>query len=223
MNDALKIAIVGDFNFAYSSHHATNKALQHVETFLEQPLNYYWINSREISSNSEEELQAYDGFFIAPGPYRHPIYLSNFINRLIRSGKPALLTGEAFKVLIDYFIATFSLDVSNTSLVSDNLIKENQFEKVTLTPLKEPFISLYENFRNIELTSSRFIIIDTVFEVMKEHHYIVAAKNENDEAEVIFNEEHPFWVATMHCPQISSQHDMPHPVITTFVKTIIEA
>ena len=222
MSNPLKIAIVGDFNFAYSSHHATNKALQHVEDFLEITLNYYWINSKEISSASDEELQDYDGFFIAPGPYAQPFYLSSFLRKLIRSGKPALLTGESFKILVQYFIDTYKLDVISARLISENLVQENQFEKVTLIPKAEPFISFYKNFRNIELTSSRYIVIDAVLDVMKENGFIIAAVNQKDEVEIIYKKDHPFFVATMHCPQISSQQDLPHPLITNFVKTIIE-
>ena len=222
MSASLKIAIVGDFNFAYSSHHATNKALQHVEDFLELKLNYYWINSKEISNYPEEELQSYDGFFIAPGPYAQPFYLSNFLGKLLRSGKPALLTGESFRVLVQYFIDTYKLDVISAKLISDNLVQENQFEQVTLTPKSEPFISFYKNFRNIELTSSRYIVIDAVLDVMEENGFVIAAVNQKEEVEIIYKKEHPFFVSTMHCPQISSQHDMPHPLITNFVKTVQE-
>ncbi len=31
---SLKIAIIGDFNFAFNTHHATNMALNHAENFL---------------------------------------------------------------------------------------------------------------------------------------------------------------------------------------------
>jgi CTP synthase (UTP-ammonia lyase) len=47
MEEVLRIAIIGDYNFAYNSHNATNQALQHVEAVLDQPLNFYWLNEKE--------------------------------------------------------------------------------------------------------------------------------------------------------------------------------
>jgi len=35
MSEALKIAIIGDYNFTYNSHHATNLSLDHAAEFLE--------------------------------------------------------------------------------------------------------------------------------------------------------------------------------------------
>ena len=47
MSEALKIAIIGDYNFTYNSHHATNLSLDHAAEFLEIELNYYWIKVNE--------------------------------------------------------------------------------------------------------------------------------------------------------------------------------
>ena len=43
MSDTLKIAIIGDYNFTYNAHHATNLSLDHSADFLELEPNYYWI------------------------------------------------------------------------------------------------------------------------------------------------------------------------------------
>jgi len=43
MSEALKIAIIGDYNFTFNAHHATNLSLDHSSEFLEVELNYYWI------------------------------------------------------------------------------------------------------------------------------------------------------------------------------------
>ena len=47
MSEVLKIAIIGDYNFTYNAHHATNLSLDHASDFLETEVNYYWIKINE--------------------------------------------------------------------------------------------------------------------------------------------------------------------------------
>jgi CTP synthase (UTP-ammonia lyase) len=47
MSDGLKIAIIGDYNFTYNSHQATNLALDHASDFLELGVDYYWIKTTD--------------------------------------------------------------------------------------------------------------------------------------------------------------------------------
>ena len=51
MSDSLKIAIIGDYNFTYNSHHATNLSLDHSLELLEVETNYYWIKVNEAVKN----------------------------------------------------------------------------------------------------------------------------------------------------------------------------
>ena len=54
---AIKIAIIGDFNFAYNAHHATNLSLDHSSNFLEEEINYYWIRPSELLSFKKNSLE----------------------------------------------------------------------------------------------------------------------------------------------------------------------
>ena len=62
MGQSIKIAIVGDYNFTYNSHHATNLAIDHSAHFLEIEASYYWIKLNEfdlmciVSSHSEMQI-----------------------------------------------------------------------------------------------------------------------------------------------------------------------
>jgi len=70
----LKIGIIGDFNFSFNTHHATNLALDHAGLFLEVELSYYWIKINEILSMKSTQLSNYDGFWLAPGPFFKSIF-----------------------------------------------------------------------------------------------------------------------------------------------------
>ena len=74
MSEVLKIAIIGDYNFTFNAHHATNLSLDHSSEFLEVELNYYWIKISEALKHKEGYFQQYDGIWVAPGPIENPFY-----------------------------------------------------------------------------------------------------------------------------------------------------
>ena len=100
MDDVLRIAIIGDFNFAYNSHNATNQALQHVESVLDQNLNFYWLNEKECCEQKIDFSENYDGVIIAPGPYRQPFYFNSIISHLLENSLPVLGTGDCLNYLL---------------------------------------------------------------------------------------------------------------------------
>ena len=77
MSQTIKIAIIGDYNFTYNSHHATNLALDHASYFLDVEISYYWIKLNEASQLSVSQLKEYDGIWISPGPYKNDFFLGN--------------------------------------------------------------------------------------------------------------------------------------------------
>jgi len=83
MSEALKIAIIGDYNFTYNSHHATNLSLDHAAEFLEIELNYYWIKVNEALQQKKPFFEQYDGIWVAPGPYLNPFFLSGIFKQLL--------------------------------------------------------------------------------------------------------------------------------------------
>ena len=68
MSDALKIAIIGDYNFTFNAHHATNLSLDHSSEFLEFEVNYYWIKISEALKHKDVYFDKFDGIWVAPGP-----------------------------------------------------------------------------------------------------------------------------------------------------------
>ncbi len=62
MEKTIRIAVLGNYNFAYHSHNATNKAIQHCEKILNQPINFYWLNEAEFCEYSTKEIiESFDG------------------------------------------------------------------------------------------------------------------------------------------------------------------
>ena len=78
MSQSLKIAIIGDYNFTYNSHQATNLAIDHSARFLDIDINYYWIKVSEAINYKIQGFEQFDGILIGPGPHTN-IFLRSHI------------------------------------------------------------------------------------------------------------------------------------------------
>jgi CTP synthase (UTP-ammonia lyase) len=218
MSDALKIAIIGDYNFTFNAHHATNLSLDHSSEFLEYEVNYYWIKISEALKHKEVYFDKFDGIWVAPGPIENAFFLNGVFKKITNKKIPILITGEGFKVFLEYLITQNKLVPNQGKLISENLVSGNSFERITIEPKSEAFKKLYENFNTVELTSSRFSLYPQLVEQLESGLVDIEAVNHFNEPEVISLRKHEFFLSCAFCPQISSTRDLPHPIIYTFLK-----
>lgn len=219
MDEVIRIAIIGDYNFAYNSHNATNQALQHVEEVLDQPINFYWLNEKECCEQNENFYENYDGVIIAPGPYRQPFYFNSIIAKLLDKNVPVLGTGDCFKLLIETYFSKKGYDIGREKIISENLIDGNHFTSVSLEKLTDEFEKIYLNKGNVEYSSSRFSILPQYSDFLTED-FEIGARNQYFDPEILKSKKHDFFLFTMYCPQVLSTSDMPHPIFTYFVKSV---
>lgn len=218
MSQSLKIAIIGDYNFTYNSHQATNLAIDHSGRFLEVDISYYWIKINEAAAFKAPSYEQYDGIWIAPGPFNNLFFLHGILKVISQLNRPTLLTGESFKSFIEVLINNYQLNPNNEKLISDNLVDGNSFEKVQVIPHSGNFIQLYSNHSTTELTSSRYSMYPQLIEHLVHEFIDIEAYNQFEDPEIISLKNHPFFVACGYCPQISSTREIPHPLIYTFIK-----
>lgn len=219
MDGILRIAILGDYNFAYHSHNATNQALQHAQQVLDQDINYYWLNERECSEEIDNFHTSFDGIIIAPGPYQHPFFFQSIISKLIQQDIPVLGTGDCFKTLVQTYFENKGFDLKSEKIISDNLVTGNQFTSVTLDRFSAEFGKIYLNRGVTEYSSSRYSILPHYSELLTED-FEIGARNQYFDPEILKLKTHNFFVFTMFCPQIVSSKDIPHPIFTYFVKSV---
>ena len=218
MSDALKIAIIGDYNFTFNAHHATNLSLDHSAEFLEFEVNYYWIKISEALKHKDIYFDKFDGIWVAPGPIENAFFLNGVFKKIVNKKIPILITGEGFKVFLEYLITQNKLIPNQGKLISENLVSGNSFERITIEPKSKVFKKLYENFNTVELTSSRFSLYPQLVDQLESGLVDVEAVNHFNDPEVISLRKHEFFLSCAFCPQISSTRDLPHPIIYTFLK-----
>lgn len=219
MSETLRIAIIGDYNFAYHSHNATNQALQHAEEVLEIRINYYWLNERECCEENSNFYTEYDGIIIAPGPYRQPFYFKSIIATLLEKKIPVFGTGDCFKILVETYFQQKGVTSGTDKIISENLIDGNYFTGITLEKLSKDFHKIYANKGTTEYSSSRFSLLPQYSELLSES-FEIGARNQYFDPEILKSIRHPFFVFTMFCPQITSTKDIPHPLFIYFVKNV---
>lgn len=217
MADRLKIAIIGDFNFTYNSHHATNLAIEHSKSLLDIEVNTYWLRIHEAANMKQSQFGIYDGLFVAPGPFENIFFLSGVLDAAIQSGVPLLITGDAYKVFIEILVAHNNLNTNNEKLISDNLSPADSFERIEVIPFSKELHKLYNGIPRVELSSSRFSLYPQLLNYLKNDVLDIEGLNQFDDPEIVSLKNHAFCVASMSLPQICSTREMPHPLISSFL------
>lgn len=218
---SLKIVIIGDYNFTYNTHHATNLALDHSGDFLEIEINYYWLKLQEASQLKNFQFQEYDGIWISPGPFKNAFLLIGTIDLIMKQNLPTFITGEGFKSFMEVLINRNNMNAHGEKLISENLVEGERFERLEIYPHSSSLIKLYENRSPIELTSSRYSLYPQLISQLIDTQIDIEAYNQFEEPEIISLKGHAFFLACGFCPQISSTRDIPHPLVYTFIKACL--
>lgn len=218
MNRPVKIAVVGDFNFSFNTHHATNLALDHASRFLEIEINYYWIKLNEATLFKANVWNEYDGVWIAPGPYKNEFFLKGILDQLIQLETNVLVCGDGFKSLVELLIAKNNLNPYNEKLISDNLIEGEHFEKVEIHPHSKEISQLYQNHTTIELSATRYSIYPQLVEALKNEFIDIEAFNSFEDVEIFSLKNKKFFLTSGFVPQVTSTRELPHPLVYTFIK-----
>ena len=178
----------------------------------------YESKVHELAKHKELYFEKFDGIWIAPGPIENAFFLNGIFKKIATKNIPVLITGEGFKIFLEYLITQNQLVPNKDKLISENLVSGNSFERITLEPKSKTFKKLYENFNPVELTSSRFSLYPQLIDQLESGLIDVEAVNDFNDPEVISLRQHDFFVSCAFCPQISSTRDVPHPIIYTFLK-----
>ncbi|RFC55614.1 CTP synthase [Brumimicrobium aurantiacum] len=217
MTESIKIVIIGDFNFTFNAHHATNLAVEHSAELLGLSVNYYWMRTHEASKLKPNKFTQFDGVIVAPGPYDNAFFIEEILKSVLASQIALLVTGESFRSFLNLIIKMYHLNPDQEKVLSENLVVQNSFEKVEVTPISEALKGLYQNQSRAELTNARFSIYPHIYEVLKAEVLDIEAVNQFNEPEIISLKTRPFCVASMSLPQVCSTSEIPHPLISGFL------
>ena len=72
----------------------------------------------------------------------------------------------------------------------------------------------------VEMTTCNYGLAPGVQYIADSYGMTIAATDDTNEARAIERTDHPFFIATLYQPQLSSTPEHPHPILRVFIATI---
>jgi CTP synthase (UTP-ammonia lyase) len=242
VSEAVRIAILGDFNPEFRSHQATSDSLQHAARKLGMEVESEWLPTPSLTAaDAEKKLESFDGVWASPGsPYKSFDGMLKGIEFARRRDWPFLGTCGGFQYALIEF-ARNVLHIEDADSAENNSGSKN----IIIYPVacavpsrkgdapklsgKVPEIRLrpgsyLQSFygKDQETATEDFFCN---FEVNPEYEWTtmeagfpVVARGAQGEIRAIESPTHRFFLATLFQPQLSSTEKKPHPIILAFVQ-----
>ncbi len=240
MKEAVRVGILGDFNPAFRSHHATEASLQHAARKLNLVLQPEWVPTPSLlGSDVRKRLSTFDGIWASPGsPYASFEGMLKGIEFARECDWPFLGTcggfQHAFIELVRNVLGIKDADSAENHSDSKNVVIRPVECAVPDRAPGSPKLSgilpeirlrpgsYLQSFYGQEKVAEEFFCN---FEVNPEYEWAaieagfpVVARGPRGEIRAIESPTHKFFVATLFQPQLSSKPDSPHPLILAFVQ-----
>lgn len=229
MNSLIRIGIIGDYD-GRPSHLATEAALKHSAHKLRFNLEYTWLPTPTFDTTLQE-LHNYDGLWGAPGsPYKsmngalnaiqfsresnYP-YLGTcggFQHAVIEFGRNVLHVGSLEDINFDPYVPNDYITALSCSLIG-------QTRNITIDKASCVY-SIYQHSEITEKYNCSFGLNKGFQRILTEKGFKVVGYDENDEARIMTIENHPFFIATLFQPQLSSTLENPHPLINEYLLSV---
>lgn len=226
---SLRIAVIGDFRADRETHRATSAAPAHAAAASGWRADATWIATPELERDASALLAAFDGVWIAPGsPYRSLQGALAAIRVAREAYIPLIGTCGGFQHLIleyarnvlgiaDAEHAEYNPDASRLFITPLSCSLAGQSMTVELSPGTKA-ASAYRTRTVTEHYYCSFGLNPDYLADLKAGGLVVSGVDQDAEVRVIELPEHPFFVATLFVPQVSSSPGSPHPLVAAFAK-----
>jgi|SRR5579871_327993 len=229
MQDKLALAIIGEFSPSFPPHPKTEEAVKHVTAALGIGVEATWISTADLAEGADLKLARFDAIWIAPGsPYKTMQGALNAIRYAREVGKPALGTcGGCQHMVIEYARnvlgfrdaqhAEYDPYASNLFVTPLSCSLVGQTMQVSIAA-DSRVAGIYGATTTHEQYYCNFGINPTYQEQLDRGGFRIVGRDADGEARALELPDHPFFVATLFVPQLTSTFDRPHPIIVAFLK-----
>ena len=224
-----KLAILGEFKPSSETHVATNSAIEHSKNVLEIDLDVSWISTDEISINL---LKLFNGYLVAPGsPYKDMEKALFAIENARVNNIPILGTCGGFQHMIieyarnvlgykDAQHAEYDPDAAELLISKLSCSLRGREMKLNITP-NSTVASLYGKLQVKEKYYCNFGVNPDYIDFIRKGPISFVGSDSEGELRVLEYPEHRFFIGTLFVPQTKSTEKKPHPIVTGFLKAII--
>ena len=247
MRQALRIALLGDFDRHKHSHWATEAALFHAASWLDSGLEPRWFPTETLESpDAQGRLAHFDGIWGAPGsPFHSSIGMLRAIEFARRGDFPYLGTCAGFQ----YALIEFTRNVLGLG-DADTAENEANSRNIVITPVACPLPAsapagssaapklhggdsvypvkgtlVHDLCRTAALKGEYFCNFETNPEYVPRWEAAglrVAARGPRNEMRAFDLPGNRFFLATLFQPQLSSTGEQPHPLVLGYLRACAE-
>ncbi len=230
----MKIAIIGEFDQDFRPHVATNEAIEHSRSVVNSKFEADWISTEVLEDHLDQIIGEYQGFWIAPGsPYKSMTGALNLIQKTRENKIPTLGTCGGFQHMIIEFARNVlgmkdaehaEYDPYASKLVVNPLSCDLKGEplEIEIIDKDSKTYGYYGVERIKEKYYCNFGLNPEYHDLFHKNEFKIVGSDIHKEARIVELENHPFFIATLFVPQDNSTIEMPHKLVTSFLKLITD-
>jgi CTP synthase (UTP-ammonia lyase) len=233
MTTTLRVGIIGDYQLTFLPHRATNEALAHAAQSLSVPIEVTWLPTASLEGHPEPRLSVFDALWCAPGsPYQSLTGALNAIRFARECHRPFLGTCGGFQhVVLEYARHVLGLadaqhaeydpyaSVLFVSALTCSLAGKTM--QVNLSSSSRAF-HIYQRDEVSEQYYCNFGLNPAYQTVLHDGGLRVVGVDQDGEARIVELPDHPFFLATLFVPQITSRPGHPHPLVTAYLRVAMQ-
>jgi len=223
----MKIAIVGDYD-GRPSHVATNEAIRHASSVLPYELETCWLATSQFENEKRlNDLEHYDGIWGSAGDPDSRLGLIRAIEFARLGTIPYLGTCSGFQhALVEYAMNALKPNSVGNQCDPDALFSELITEmSCSLTAESQDIVikaesqlhDIYKTTTILERYNCAYALNNTYREAFEQSDLKFVAHNQQGDVRVVELHGHPFFLAMLFQPQLSSAELHPHPIIVAFL------
>lgn len=223
------IALLGEYSPAFPPHASTNAAIGHSRKMLGVDIAANWVSTEDIEPKLFER---YSGIWVAPGsPYKSmektlwairfarenniPCFgtCGGFQHIIIEYARNVLGFKDAQHAEYDPYASKLFISQLACSLAG----REMQLSFVAGSKVAE----IYGGVSATEHYYCNFGVNPDCIRELKNGPLKISGSDIEGEARVIEYPGHPFFIGTLFVPQTRSTPEMPHPLVTAFLRAVV--
>lgn len=224
-----RIAILGDFNPVYQTHHRLNDSVKHISKLFSEDLQFDWIGT-DIFDAQKVFGNLYSGLWIAPGsPYKDMHNVLNAIKYVRENNIPTLGNCGGFQHMIIEFARNVcgikNADHEETNPGATDLIISKlscslvgMEEEITIIDTNS---ILYNTIKKTKLVGKYFCsygMNEKYVSELEDKGLSFTAKSADNQFRALEIKSHRFFIGTLFQPALTSTINEPDPVIVEFTR-----
>ncbi len=222
------IALLGEFNPAFTPHIATNAAIEHSCAALGITVEGVWVSTQDITSSL---FSNFSGIWVAPGsPYKSIDNTLRAIQHAREQHIPCFGTCGGFQhMVLEYARNVLNFEDAQhaeydpyaANLFVSELVCSLAGRKMKLNFVDGSQVAqIYGSLSATEEYYCNFGVNPDKAQLLKSDPIRITGSDAEGEIRVVELPDHPFFLGTLFVPQTRSALGHPHPLVNAFLEVV---